>query len=275
MSETTAQEKTLPTMDDTRKKLKEIYSFGFEKEEKVKRTETSEVTNPETGEKEEVSVTKEVVDKVPYRIIMKQPTRRQIEEAELEFSVEMSKCIKKGVLTKAMLAKKYSDTGGLLAEEDAKALTKMYVQYGELSQEAERLGLKSSTKTEKDSERLEEISGEIAGLRKDIINVETSYSNLFNHTADVRAENKVIQWYILNLTYLQKEDEEDMNPLFVGNDFEQKLQTYYELEEDGDELYDIVGGKIAALYSFWYYSSGAVSKADFEKLDTDIEEGNI
>jgi len=53
------------------------------------------------------------------------------------------------------------------------------------------------------------------------------------------------------------------------------LQTYYELEEDGDELYDIVGGKIAALYSFWYYSSGAVSKADFEKLDTDIEEGNI
>ena len=275
MSETTAQEKTLPTMDDTRKKLKEIYSFVFEKEEKVKRTETSEVTNPETGEKEEVSVTKEVADKVPYRIIMKQPTRRQIEEAELEFSVEMSKCIKKGVLTKAMLAKKYSDTGGLLAEEDAKALTKMYVQYGELSQEAERLGLKSSTKTEKDSERLEQISGEIAGLRKDIINVETSYSNLFNHTADVRAENKVIQWYILNLTYLQKEDEDDMNPLFVGNDFEQKLQTYYELEEDGDELYDIVGGKIAALYSFWYYSSGAVSKADFEKLDTDIEEGNI
>lgn len=275
MSETTAQEKTLPTMDDTRKKLKEIYSFGFEKEEKVKRTETSEVTNPETGEKEEVSVTKEVVDKVPYRIIMKQPTRRQIEEAELEFSVEMSKCIKKGVLTKAMLAKKYSDTGGLLAEEDAKALTKMYVQYGELSQEAERLGLKSTTKTEKDSERLEQISGEIAGLRKDIINVETSYSNLFNHTADMRAENKVIQWYILHLTYVQKSDEDEMTPLFEGNDFDDKLQRYYELEEEGDELYDLVGGKIAALYSFWYYSSGAVERADFEKLDTDIEEGNV
>ena len=28
------------TMDDTRKKLREIYSFTFEKEEKVKRTET-------------------------------------------------------------------------------------------------------------------------------------------------------------------------------------------------------------------------------------------
>jgi hypothetical protein len=173
-----------------------------------------------------------------------------------------------------MLAKKYSDTGGLLAEEDAKALTKMYVEYGELSQESERLQMKN-VKTDKDKDRIKSISGDISVLRKNIINVETSYSNLFNHTADMRAENKVIQWYILHLTYVQKSDEDEMTPLFEGNDFDDKLQRYYELEEEGDELYDLVGGKIAALYSFWYYSSGAVERADFEKLDTDIEEGNV
>ena len=263
-----------PIINDTRKKLREIYSFTFEKEEKIKKTETSKVKNEETGEEEEVSVTKEVVEAIPYRLIMKQPTRRQIEDAELEFSVEMSNCIKRGILTKAMLAKKYSDTGGLLAEEDAKALTKMYVRYGEFSQESEKLQIKS-VKTEKDTARLKEIAGEIALLRKDIINVETSYSNLFNHTADVRAENKVIQWYILNLTFVQKSDEEETSPLFEGRDFEQKLQTYYELEEEGNDLYDIVGGKVAAFFSFWYYSSGAVSKLDFEKLDKDIEDGSI
>ena len=91
----------------------------------------------------------------------------------------------------------------------------------------------------------------------------------------MRAENRVIQWYILNLTFIQKEDEAGATPLFAGNDFDQKLQTYYEMEEDGNELYDIVGGKIAALYSFWYYSSGAVSTADFEKLDQDIESGTV
>lgn len=262
------------TITETRKKMREIYSFTFDKKEKVKKTETSVVKNEETGEDQEVSVTKEVIEETPYRLIMKQPTRRQIEEAELEFSVEMSNCIKKGILTKAMLAKKYSDTGGLLAEEDAKALTKMYVQYGELSQESEKIQIKNS-KTEKDEERIKEISGEIAVLRKDIINVETSYSNLFNHTADVRAENKVIQWYILHLTFIQKDADDDLDPLFEGNDFEQKLQTYYDLEEEGSELYDLVGGKIAALFSFWYYSSGAVSTADFEKLDNDIEEGNV
>ena len=262
------------TMDDTRKKMREIYSFTFEKKEKVKKTSEKVIKNEETGEEETLSVTKDVIEEIPYRVIMKQPTRRQIEEAELEFSVEISKCIKRGILTKAMLAKKYSDTGGLLAEEDAKALTEMYIKYGELSQESEKIQIKNK-KTKEDEKRIDEISGKIALLRKDIVNVETSYSNLFNHTADVRAENKVIQWYILHLTFIQKEDEDDSSPLFEGSDFEQKLQRYYELEEDGDELYDIIGGKVAALYSFWYYSSGAVSKVDFEQLDSDIEEGKV
>ena len=273
MENTETLDKT-PTMNDTRKKLREIYSFTFEKKEKVKKTETNKVKNQETGEEEEVSVTKEVEEKIPYRLVMKQPSRRQIEDAELEFSVEMSKCVKKGILTKAMLAKKYSDTGGLLPEEDAKALTKMYIRYGELSQESERVRIKSKISDE-DQKKLDEISAEITELRKNIVDVETTYSNLFNHTADVRAENKVIQWYILHLTYTQKEDSDDLVPLFEGNDFEQKLERYYELEEEGDELYDIVGGKVAALFSFWYYSSGAVSTADFAKLDEDIEEGRV
>ena len=144
-----------------------------------------------------------------------------------------------------------------------------------MSQENERLNAKTSGLTKEDSEKIDELSGKIALLKKDIINVETSYSNLFNHTADTRAENKVIQWYILNLTFVQKENEEDLTPLFEGSNFEQKLEAFYELEEEGDELYDIVGGKTAALFSFWYYSSGAVSQSDFEQLDKDIEEGTV
>ena len=140
---------TQETIEQTRKKLKEIYSFTFEKTEKVKNTETKNVTNPETGEEEEISVTKESEVLTPYRVIMKKPSRRQIEEAELEFSVEMSKCIKNGILTKAMLAKKYSDTGGLLAEEDAKSLTNMYIKYGEMSNEIEKLQISPDSESEK------------------------------------------------------------------------------------------------------------------------------
>ena len=67
------------TMDDTRKKLREIYSFTAEKEETVQKTETKEVTG-ENGKKETLSITKDVTEAVPYRIILKQPSRRQMEE---------------------------------------------------------------------------------------------------------------------------------------------------------------------------------------------------
>ena len=258
------------TIDQTRAKLKEIYSFTAEKEEEFEKTETKEVTNQETGKKEKVSVTKTVKEAVPYRIILKQPSRRQMEEAELEYSIEMSNCIRKGILTKAMLAKKYSDTGGLLTEEDARELSASYVKYGELSAEFQKISARTK-KTDKDEKRIAELSGKLSEVRKGIVDLETAYSSLFNHTADNRAQNRAIQWYILYLTHIQKSDEDEVNPLFEGEDFDQKLDNYYELEESGDELYDLVGGKIATLMSFWYYSSGAVTQEDFENLDRELE----
>jgi len=266
---------TQETIEQTRKKLKEIYSFTFEKKEKNKLTETKTVKNQDTNEDEEVSITKEIEESVPYRVVMKKPSRRQIEEAELEFSVEMSKCIKNGILTKAMLAKKYSDTGGLLAEEDAKSLTNMYIKYGEMSNEIERLQISTDSESEKFKNKIGSLAGDIALTRKDIINVETSYANLFNHTADMRAENKVIQWYILNLTYIQKDDQDEIEPLFPGKTFEHKLQVFYDMEEEGDEIYDLIGGKVAALFSFWYYSSGSASSDELASLNQDIDQGNI
>jgi hypothetical protein len=267
------KEKT-ETMDDTRKKLKEIYSFTVEKTEKVKQTKTKKVKNPETQELEEVSVTKEVSEDIPYRVILKMPTRRDIEEAELEYSIEMSNCIRKGILTKAMLAKKYSDTGGLLTEEDAKSLTANYVKYGEVLNEYQKLSIKKKKATQ-DEDKISKLAGKLSTLRKEIVDVETSYSSLFNHTADTRAQNRTIQWYILHLTHIQKADEDEINPLFEGESFEDKLDSYYRLEEEGDELYDISGGKVTTLMSFWYYSSGSVSKEDFEKFEDDLDSGKI
>ena len=47
------------------------------------------------------------------------------------------------------------------------------------------------------------------------------------------------------------------------------------MEEEGDEIYDIIGGKVAALFSFWYYSSGSASSDELESLSEDIDQGNI
>ena len=83
-----------------------IYSFTVEKKETVKETE-EQTQEGKDGKKETVSITKEVEKLIPYQCIIRSPSRREMEEAELEYSIEMSKCIKRGILTKAMLAKKY------------------------------------------------------------------------------------------------------------------------------------------------------------------------
>ena len=250
-----------------------IYSFTVEKKETVKETEEKTQVNDD-GKKETVSVTKDIEKLIPYECIIRQPNRREMEEAELEYSIEMSRCIKKGILTKAMLAKKYSDTGGLLAEEDARFLSKKYVDYGALTNEFQKLQLKKS-KNDKDEKRTNELSGQLMETRKEIIDMETSYASLFNHTADSRAQSKTISWYMLHLSEIRKEGEDDSYPLFSGEDFEAKTDQYYALEEGGDEIYDMASNKLAAFVSYWYYSAGAVTTEDFEILDKDIEEGNI
>ena len=208
--------------------MNEIYSFTVElskeKEKKVEKT----IIDKDTGEEKTVSVNEKFTEKEPVRVILKEPNRRQIEEADMEYSIEISQCIKRGILTKAMLAKKYSDSGGLMAE---------------------------------------------TALRRDIVDTETAYASLFNHTADTKAQNRVILWYVLNLAYVAR-GEEDPEPLFVGDSFEQKENHYYELDEAQDELYLLVQSKLATFVSYWYFTAG-VTRADIEQLDKDIEEGNV
>tara|TARA_Y100001938_G_C8101618_1_gene442296 strand:- start:5943 stop:6704 length:762 start_codon:yes stop_codon:yes gene_type:complete len=253
--------------------MKEIYSFDLEIEKEVEKTVERKRKNKETGEQETVSTTKTVKEPVVHRIIIKEPNRRQLEDADMEYSIEMSKCIKNGILTKAMLAKKYSDSGGLLSEEDAKYLTRMYSELGDLQNKFSRLSAKPK-KTKKDEESLSGYLGAIAEKRKEIVDMETSYSSLFNHTADSKAQNKVLLWYLVNLSYYRIDEEDEPVPFFNAEETEQKIDQYYEIDEEGHEIFDLVRDKITTILSFWYFSSGATQE-DFDQLSNDIDSGNV
>jgi hypothetical protein len=116
-------------------KIKELYSFSVDKE--IEKEEVTTKIDKKT--KEEITVKKKIKTSVPVTIKLKRPSRRELEEAELEFSVEMSRCVKKGILTKAMLAKKYSDTGGLMSEDDAQSLVDSYKKVFDNQNENSRL----------------------------------------------------------------------------------------------------------------------------------------
>jgi hypothetical protein len=247
---------------------KNLYSFTLfsEKENTVEEKRIDEQT------KEEITVMKKVTEKVPFQIVLKKPTRRQIEEADLEYSVEMSKCIKKGILTKAMLAKKYSDTGGMLSENESKRLVDLYKKIYDLQNE--NIRLESSTKKKENKEKINEIVEDLTKTRKEIIDIESNYRSLFDHTADSKAQNRLLLWYILNLTYLKTDSESPEELYFKGEDFEDKLHSFYEKEESADENYGVISKKVSTLVAFWFFNQ-ASSEKDFEELDKKIESGEL
>lgn len=253
---------------------KEIYSFSTEVQQTKEVSETKTEINKDTGEPEKVTVSKTIEVPTRYRIILKQPSRRQMEEADMEYSIEMSRCIKKGILTKAMLSKKYSDLGGMMTEDDALELNKHYARVGELQTEYQRLQSKEK-KTAEDLSLIRQVLIDLTETRTSIVNLETAYSALFNHTADTKAQNKAIMWYVVNLTYFKEEEsEEDALPLFEGVSADDKLEQYYVFDEEGkSDIFNNIKNKLTTFVSYWFFSS-STDKEDFDNLNEDVEEVN-
>lgn len=249
--------------------FKSLYQFTVDEEIEVEKESSRK--SRKTGE---VTITKKKVkEKVPVEVKIKKPSRRQLEDAELQYTIEMSKCIKQGILTKAMLAKKYGDTGGAFTEEGQREYGKLYKQI--LEYQNEYIKLDTATKLDaKQKKRLEFLKGEIAKVKRDLVEVESNLQGLFEHTADVKAQNKLLLWYALHLTYIQREEDEEPIQYFKGLDYEDKLDDYYEKEEEGSSLYFQIIKQVSTTLAFWFYNQ-ASSQEEFEELMEKVDKGEL
>ena len=248
---------------------KQLYQFTLDKE--VEKIVESTRKNKKTGE--ETITKKKVKEKIPVEVQVKRPNRRELEEAELEYSIEMSKCIKRGILTKAMLGKKYSDTGGLFSEEDSENYAKMYKDALDLQNEYIRLEtVKKRTKAQES--RFDKLKGEVAVNRKEIIDFESNFQSLFDHTADVKAQNRVLLWYCLHLTFVYDEERDRFVKYFKGEDFDEKITSYYDLEEADDQFYWDLIKKVTTVVAFWYFNQ-ASTQEEFHELIEKAESGEL
>ncbi len=244
--------------------MKELFSYIVKANKEVEKTETKE----ENGQK--ITVTQKIKEEVPVRVIIKQPSRKNLEDAELQFSVELSNCIKKGILTKGMLTKKYSDTGGMLSEEDAKELVTLYNKITQYQNEL----LLLTSKTDYDKQIEAEIINRITTTRMRMVQVESLYRTLFDNTADNIAQNNVIRWFCLHMAHTQVMPDGNIEPMFKGNSTEQKLESLHQMDENEDEIYTKAYRKLATFMSFWFFSKNAKHE-DFQKLENDIETGKF
>jgi len=249
--------------------LKLLYQFTVDEVKEVEKESSRK--NKKTGE---VTITKKKVkEKVPLEVKIKKPSRRELEDAELQYTIEMSKCIKQGILTKAMLAKKYSDTGGAFTEEGEKEYGKLYKQILEFQNEY--IKLDSASKLDaKQKKRLEFLKEEIAKVKRELVEVETNLQGLFEHTADVKAQNKLLLWYGLHLTYIQGEEDEEPIQYFKGSDYDEKLEDYYEKEEENSDVYQQVIKQVSTTLAFWFYNQASTQK-EFEEIMDKVDKGEL
>jgi len=246
---------------------KYIYTFNIEKVAKISEKRQEKYTD-ENGVEKERTITEMVEKTIPVEIAIKLPNRKQVQEAEMVYSIEMSKCIKQGILTKTMLLNKYSDTGGLVNEKDSTELNSNYEKYYGLQVELANLNLKpESERTEEDKQLINEKQSDLIEIRRTIVERETSYLNLFNHTADTKAQNKSILWYVLTLSFYKdsSKNHTDYVPIFPGKTFEEKEEVLFSLEDKDDEIYSKAYNKLASIISFWFFT-GKVDKEEFDKI---------
>lgn len=189
---------------------------------------------------------------------LRKPTRREIDEADMEYSAYMSDCITRGILTKEMLLKRYKDFGGSLSEDELKGYRMLLKRMMEINRQIQ------TTKAKKKREALEkELDDVFAAVQE----VEQDQAELFGRTAEVIARNKTILWLALLLSY----DVKDETPLFDGMDHDERYDSYAEIEERDLDFAQRLIEKICVYVSFWY-SNKNVKPEDFEALEKFLEE---
>ena len=241
--------------------MKKIYRFVAQKEETVKES-TQETKDDGT----EVTITKDVKKKVNYHYFLRKPTRSMYDAAELFYAVSLSEGIKAGLLTRALLLKRFNNDGGILSEDQKEEMADLYQQIYEKQNDFQRLSLK--TKAERDEKEQEEYRNTLLFLneaRKELQEFETVQSTLYDQTAENRARNKTILWWLLALSYKSNEEGVDEVPFFNGDSYDEKLAHYDKLEEEDDEFLSSVVAKLSYYVSFWYVSK-ANTEEEFEEL---------
>ena len=240
---------------------KKIYEYVVKKEEEVDKVETK----IENGK--EITITSKVKELVPRNFFIKKPTRAMFEEAELFYAVRLSEGIKAGLLTRSLLSKRYSNDGGALSEKDKEKYAEFYLKLFEKQNEYQKLSIKEKNERSKnEQEHFDDLTAEIINLRTEIQDFEISQASLFDQTAENRARNKTILWWILNLSYMiDKENKEGC--LFGDGTHEERLSVYDSFEDGADEWLKTIVKKFAFYISFWYMGR-ASAQEEFEKLVT-------
>ena len=196
-----------------------LCDFTVDKPLEVKKTEKGKDDNGN-----EVDITRTLNKKEAVTFKLQKPTRKQFEEGELYYAVKLSEGIRAGLLTTAQVAKRYENDGGRYTEYEKKRLrelrndvTELQGEYFAMAKDAE------GEEEEKINKRKIEILTQINESRSEISEIENTHQYIYDQTAEVKARNKTILWWVLALAHEQKKSNGKFTPVFAGDSTDERL----------------------------------------------------
>jgi|TARA_Y100000356_G_C11244710_1_gene283240 hypothetical protein len=248
--------------------MKKLYKFTIS-ETVTKKVE--EKSKDKDGN--EVTVTKDSVEVVDRPIFLRKPTRSMFDEAELYYGVQLSEGIKAGLLTRALLAKRFSNDGGVMSNPDKEEYADLYVRLFENQNAIERASAKKEKdRTDAEKEEMTTLLSDNGVIKREIQEFEMAQASLFDQTAENRARNKTILWWVLNMSYYgNPEDNSTVKQIFKGENYAEKLASYDLIEEDGSEFEEEVIKKLVYYVSYWYVGQ-AQTEEEFTEVLKALEE---
>lgn len=242
--------------------MKWVYKFSINNKKEV------EVTKTSTGEKGEEITTKKKENKVvPIQFALRKPNRRMYDDAELFYGVKLSEGIKAGLLTKTQLAKRYDNDGGPFSSGQKKQYSVLLLNVFERESDVQKIQLNLGNLSEKEKrEKLTSSLIELTELREEMREFEVFHSSIFDQTAEGRAKNTSIMWWVLFSSYWKEEEDSEFSPVFDGKTFDTKIDSYDEIEDKEDAFWNEVISKLAYFVGFWY-GGRATNQEEFEEIE--------
>lgn len=226
------------------------------------------VTEKRQENGQEVSVTKKAKVLKPVKLALLKPSRRMFEQAEIFYAKTIAEFIKAGLLPYSLVAKRYANDGGPLSEPEIKRLEVLKKEALELEKRFYDL---SGAADEKSATEKKEILVKLNNINLEVGTIQNTYADIFDNTAEMKARNKVIEWWALHIS-LMDEDNKGYKPVFSEGSYDDKLDKYDELEEASDAFVMDVIKRLAYLTSFWFSAKTKLEKGDYEGMEKIYDE---
>ena len=195
------------------------------------------------------------------------PNRRLKEDGELFYSSEVSRFAKAGVLPKAAWNTILSNGGGSISDKERELYGNLLIDFRDKSFELQSILIKNlNDRTQEEKDRSSQLINDLEEIKNEIQAFEASQISIFENTAESKARNRSILWWVLNLSYEIIDDQPKM--IFDQVSFDDKLDSYDILEDKSDENVFILSvlRRLTYLITLWFLGR-ANSFEEFKSYD--------